>query len=281
MNSQSYYRYANTPDCNERVTNQYLLVNCTGLCVLPEPFTSHSRDGRNDYYFLYLWKGMLNILVDGAMRPMLPGQVIVISPRQEYRYQMLGKEEVRYYWIHFTGFGAAATLEKCAIPCGKLLEIGNREEIAQEIQQMFTDFIHRETWYQVAAVSSLLKIFTIVSQGLTDGKQRGRRADRILTSLQYLHYHYMEPIKIAELAAMEHLSVSRYRTVFLERTGLSPQAFLIALRLQRACELMLGTDLSLKQIAQMAGYSDSLYFSRIFKERFGISPNRYRNGMHR
>ena len=279
MDSQSYYRYDNGVDCNDAVMDRYLVVNCTGLCVLPDPFTSHSLHGRNDYYFLYLCKGTLSILVDGAMRPMLPGQAIVMYPRHEYCYQMIGEEEIHYYWVHFSGAGSASTLRECRIPCGKLLTVGNSDEIEREIKLMFTDFIRRESWYQVAAVSKFLKVLTIVSQCLMNAKKKSGHTDRILTSLHYIHHHYTESLTLSELAEMEHLSVSRYRTVFRECTGISPQGFIIDLRLRRACELMIQTDLSLKQIAQMTGYSDPLYFSRIFKEHLGVPPSQYKEGL--
>ena len=279
MDSQSFYRLEDGIDCNEIAMDRHLVINCTGLCVLPNHFTSHAPQGRNDYYFLYLCKGKLNMQVEGTMRPMLPGQAMVMYPKHEYRYQMMGEEEIRYYWVHFTGFGAASFLEECHVPCGKLLTIGSNDEIIRQIKQMFTDFIRRESWYQVAAASRFMTVLTIVGQCLTNATRKIGQLDRILTSLHFIHHHYTESLTLDALAAMEHLSVSRYRTVFRECMGTSPQSFIIDLRLRRACELMMQTDLPLKQIAQMAGYEDPLYFSRLFKEHFGMPPSQYKEGI--
>jgi len=99
---------------------------------------------------------------------------------------------------------------------------------------------------------------------------------RKLETLAYLHSHFREETRIAELASMEHLSESRYRTVFRRHTGVSPGEYRIALRMQHACELLSQTDITVTEIAADCGYTDVLYFLRIFKNKIGMPPGEYR-----
>lgn len=65
-------------------------------------------------------------------------------------------------------------------------------------------------------------------------------------------------------------------TQFTKIKEISPTQFIISLRLNRAKELLLSTSMSLKDVAESIGYYDVSYFSRIFKEREGVSPGIFR-----
>ena len=58
--------------------------------------------------------------------------------------------------------------------------------------------------------------------------------------------------------------------------GVSPQGFLIGLRIQNAADLLRRTDLSIVQVALAVGYEDPLYFSSLFHRKMGTSPSQYR-----
>ena len=89
-----------------------------------------------------------------------------------------------------------------------------------------------------------------------------------------IHQQYSRSISVRELADLEHLSVSRYAALFRACMGLSPQAYIIRMRLDMAMELLQRTDLSVKQIAQTVGYADQLSSSRPFRPPRGVPPSR-------
>ena len=57
---------------------------------------------------------------------------------------------------------------------------------------------------------------------------------------------------------------------------MSPQAFLIQVRLEQAALLLRETDLSIGSVAQSAGYNDALSFSKAFRQKYGLSPSEYK-----
>ena len=61
-------------------------------------------------------------------------------------------------------------------------------------------------------------------------------------------------------------------------TGLTLVIYVRQLRLQRAQELLKDSDMNISEIAYAVGYNDPKFFSRIFKEEFGISPSDWKNG---
>jgi AraC-like DNA-binding protein len=78
------------------------------------------------------------------------------------------------------------------------------------------------------------------------------------------------------LAERLGMSVRTLRRSFRRRLGVSPHQYLIAQRVQAARELLLKTDVPLKEIARTTGYSDVFYFGRQFKQMTGVSPALFR-----
>jgi AraC-like DNA-binding protein len=86
----------------------------------------------------------------------------------------------------------------------------------------------------------------------------------------------VEPLRIAELAALCHLSERAFFRQLQALTGLSPQAWLARLRLQRAEALLRDGRWRLTDIAQACGYADSSHFAHAFHRHHGVSPRTWR-----
>ena len=73
-------------------------------------------------------------------------------------------------------------------------------------------------------------------------------------------------------------SCSYISHVFKKNTGRSIRAYCNELKLFEAQKLLTSTDLSVTEIAFEAGFEDTAYFIRLFRELYGITPNKYRKG---
>ena len=95
-------------------------------------------------------------------------------------------------------------------------------------------------------------------------------------AIAYIHQHLYEPMELSVLA--DHVSYSKYHfaRIFKERTGLSPLYYISALRLQRAKDLLLKTNLTIRDIGLEIGQQSVGTFSTRFIERVGMSPARFR-----
>jgi AraC-like DNA-binding protein len=82
--------------------------------------------------------------------------------------------------------------------------------------------------------------------------------------------------RTAKLAVIVGLSTSYLREVFKRELGLSIDQYRMEMRLQRACDLLTGTFLSVKEIRNEVGMPDASNFVYHFRHRFGITPSNYR-----
>lgn len=99
---------------------------------------------------------------------------------------------------------------------------------------------------------------------------------RVFGAKKYIDEHVSEPIRLSELACLCDLSETHFRRLFGEVFELSPTEYQINLRLLKAKDLLSVKTYSIAEVAELCGFSDANYFSRLFKTRVGISPLRYK-----
>jgi AraC-like DNA-binding protein len=101
----------------------------------------------------------------------------------------------------------------------------------------------------------------------------------IADAVRYMDEHFIEPIRIEQIAALAFLSPDRFREVFAAVMGCTPCGYLRCLRLEHARTLLRTTELSITDIAQQTGFGEGTYFTRVFRSMTGMTPSAYRRGM--
>ena len=92
----------------------------------------------------------------------------------------------------------------------------------------------------------------------------------------YMREHYTENITVKKLASVANMSASNLYAAFKKQCGTSPVSYLNHYRLSIAERLLLETDDTINQISYAVGIKDALYFSKLFKKTYGVSPRDYR-----
>jgi YesN/AraC family two-component response regulator len=108
------------------------------------------------------------------------------------------------------------------------------------------------------------------------GERDARKMTQIRPAINYIDAHYDQPITLAGIAKASHLSVSRLAHVFKEQMGITLIDYVTGVRIERAKELLLGTDQSGTEICFQAGYHNQSYFTRTFKSLVGMTPRQFR-----
>ena len=93
-----------------------------------------------------------------------------------------------------------------------------------------------------------------------------------------LERHIEEHIDMQELASSLGISYSTFRQLFKQLTGNAPYQYRLQLRLGRAKQLLVESELSVKEIAGLLKFDDSYHLSKMFKRHTGMSPSDWRSG---
>ncbi|MBE1585380.1 AraC family transcriptional regulator [Nonomuraea angiospora] len=89
------------------------------------------------------------------------------------------------------------------------------------------------------------------------------------------------PVSVEDHAGRLGMSVTAFRNAVRRAAGCGPKEYVLRLRLNRAKELLVSTELPVAAIGRRVGYDDAGYFSRLFTRRTGIAPSRFRESRRR
>lgn len=94
---------------------------------------------------------------------------------------------------------------------------------------------------------------------------------------QRIEDNLADDVSLSELAKLVGLSPSYFCRAFARSTGLPPHRWRLKRRIDRACELLAGTNLTVTAIATSLGFATPQHFSALFRDRIGMTPSAYRN----
>jgi AraC-like DNA-binding protein len=95
----------------------------------------------------------------------------------------------------------------------------------------------------------------------------------------YIDAHLSDSIELVELSEIAGLSVFHFARQFKHSEGVTPHSYLVSRRVERAKELLAGTNLSLSEIAFAAGFSDQSHLTRLFRQIVRMTPGQFRRSL--
>ena len=101
-------------------------------------------------------------------------------------------------------------------------------------------------------------------------------SDRIDAVIEYIQNHFCEDISVTQMSAQFDLSPNYLSSLLKKKLGMSFVDYLSALRIARAKELLVSSDLSVREIGESVGYYSQSYFTKFFIKRESCTPGEYR-----
>ncbi|QYR19623.1 response regulator [Paenibacillus sp. sptzw28] len=111
-------------------------------------------------------------------------------------------------------------------------------------------------------------------------KQNKTNTNNIIKRVcDYIHTYYKKDISLTEMAQLANMSISYFSSWFKRCTGRTLVQYIQEVRIEKAKQLLLETQLKNYEIAEQVGFATQPYFIRVFKSSVGVSPNAYRKRM--
>ena len=94
--------------------------------------------------------------------------------------------------------------------------------------------------------------------------------------LEYIQQNFTDSISLEKLAMLAFVSPKYFSRLFKNHTGLTVTEYTQKLRVNRACEMLTSTNLTIVSISEQAGYRDVKHFKKVFQRLMGVSPMEFR-----
>ena len=254
-------------------------------------YISHRLKTR-DHRLFYILGGTGAIIIEGVSHRIQPGMLVLFRSGTEYRWQV---SNMRYLAINFD-CTAANTDKKHSFHVERAERVGELLEpdfSLQDTEVMSSPVVLRGVSGFEPAVTTVIREFSvgtkfreeylsslmkslIISVARAVELEESDSEDAVSGIISYIQENYNKPIKNTDIADAFHFNPSYMNRLFKSRTGITVRAFLIDYRLSAAIDLILGSELSVAEIATAVGFSDIPHFIKTFKHHVGKTPTEYR-----
>ncbi|SHE14389.1 L-rhamnose operon transcriptional activator rhaR [Chlamydia abortus] len=120
----------------------------------------------------------------------------------------------------------------------------------------------------LAEATKVLQPFMATPEPLID--------ERVRRVCFYIRSAYMNPIRLTDMAKLVNISEGHLRLLFRRELSQSPYQYLLLVRIEKAKELLLYTELLLTEISYRVGFDEYGHFMSTFRKLVGLSPSKYR-----
>ena len=153
-------------------------------------------------------------------------------------------------------------------------------EVESELRVQYSMQLIAEavSWGQIRA--AMEEFFNVMNFDAFEEEGDAELSALVRKAVQLVRKYYDQGIRLEEIAAQLYVSEEYLSAQFKKETGMGFAETVRTLRIERIKGLLAGTRLKLNQIAELTGYTDPKYMSRVFKEEVGMLPTEFRKAVH-
>lgn len=200
----------------------------------------------------------------------------VITGNKPHAKALLNEMIGRVYFTSGNNFEIirARTIELVALLSRALVENGGDQT---QVYYMTEEALHKiiDEKDLTGLSYTLLEVLDLfISMAFTD--QKIPDSPSLQKAVSYINEHYFEPLSLKSVASHVGLNGTYFSTMFKRQMGMSFSDYLTQRRIKQAKVLLKNSNMSLMDISLAVGFENQSYFSRVFRDRTGVSPRQYR-----
>lgn len=290
------YNLAMTNKLVQQDKKQNITFNCIPFCVEKEVSVRDDVTHTHDFCQLtFVLGGRARIVINGHEDTICQGDVYVVSSYSSHCIQEAQNLEIVNVLFYLSDllkkagslknseyfealFLLQPTMSNQLTLSNKFhMEYGDFQQVEALVDRMLNEVANPRMGSDIFVDSSFLALIVTLSRAYgSSNNLKDGPYDSISRAIRHMSLHYTEELTIGELAEISFMSERQFRMHFQERYRCAPKQYLMALRLKQAVYQLCNTQLSVNEIAGQCGFSDSNYFTRVFRQRMGMAPKNYR-----
>lgn len=259
-------------------TNRHMHYPNTGRHPNDHVFSWNKGRILDGYYIVYITSGS-GIFESAKTAPqeIAAGTCFILFPGIWHRYKpdpLIGWEE---YWVGFNGNYPQLIMEKFFDPGHPCIETGLNKDLLSAFSRLLGTVSQARMGYHQLISGITLQLLAILNNINRTAKTDNDPVSVWVSQAVFMLQNQLGAnVDMEEFAAQFPISYSNFRKSFKRLTGKSPNQYHLDLRLEKAVTLLENTTLAIKEIGYHIGFDSPFYFSRLFKEKYGVSPRHWR-----
>lgn len=190
-----------------------------------------------------------------------PGDVLFLPAGMPYRVEYSNNSEI-----------VVVHLEQCNYFEAESIHLRNAAPTEARFLQLL------DAWNDKRSVNQAKSILYDLLEKIAEDQKQSNDDASFFDCVSYMDTHFCDPsLSIERVCKQGFISASTLQRKFYAHFGMSPKQYLLKLRMNRALDLLLANESSVKDVAFACGFSDEKYFSRAFCKRYGYPPSQLQN----
>lgn len=250
------------------------VINCCGYQhFITKDFSRSRPNGRLDFQLIYIYSGCGYFKIDHNLIRREKGDIQIFYPGEPQEYFYYAKDTPEVYWIHFTGKNCEKLLADYDIHS---CHIGENVLFKTIFQEIILELQLKKYGFETYIASDFMKLLVCFQRTMQKERYSSHTNFALDRLILELNQHYAQTWTIEKMADFCSLSQDYLSHLFRKEYHITPMKYLTGLRIDKAKDFLADENLPVSEIAYLVGYSDPLYFSRIFKKTEQVSPQQYR-----
>lgn len=238
--------------------------------------TENNLDRNYNLHIVLEGKGYLH--TETKSYELTRGQGFLYGPGLRQTYHADAREPWNIRWVHFFGVHLEELLNGKGLDEPWLFGLSHLAPIEALLEKL----LHLGRAYQVddehSVAAALYELLTRLQSAATQmNVPANLSADKLRAAANYIRAHSHEPLTLEQAAAVAGYSPHHFSRKFSAAFGMSFPDFLLEARLLHAKRLLATTGLPVKTVALEAGFSQTSYFGKCFRQREGLTPLEFRS----
>lgn len=235
----------------------------------PQVYTGLHLKALNTVYLVIRGHGKLH--TQGEVRDVGKGDMFFSFPAEPFAIESV--DSFQYMYISFLGSRGNQLMEKLGVTPRSCFF----SDCADVAPTWLQGIQSPSSLSDIASEAVLLHTFAYLGGRQSKFASHDRQGINLVSAIQkYVDEHFSEPEFTLDLLGSELKYNKKYlSTVFKKHMGVGIVEYLHSVRVQHACTMMHQGFSSVSDVAFRCGYSDAQYFSKVFKNRMGVSPRAY------
>jgi AraC-like DNA-binding protein len=231
---------------------------------------------------LYITEGKGSILLEKKKYPLKKGMLFYLCPDVTHSITLEMEEPTYFLSVHFSY--ALVTFndnvwdikgEEGNLSFQPIHELTDYYQVEDIFKKLVDSWNAKSPGYEFLTKTLLCQLMIAINQNIKNQNQNFSISLKVEKVIEYLHQNIHKKVTLQELSDLVHVSLFYLSRAFKNSTGYTVIEYFNKIKIDKAKELMIESDKKIKDIAQVVGFGDEFYFSRIFKKVEGISPSEF------
>lgn len=232
--------------------------------------------GHSCHQLLFATRGEGKLITKGKTYNLKGGMAFFLQKNTQHEYFPVGSDWDTH-WLVIDGTAVDDLVKSLGLDEDVAVEISNMNELIAKFNKIRA-VLENDRYYgsyraSAYAYEYIIEIFRLARR---NEHSAGTSNSSVDAAIVYIEQNYQQNIRLEDLCEAAGVSKQHLCRLFKSTLQMRPMEYVTKVRIQHAKSLLITTNYSIKEIAEMVGFSDNSYFAMLFSRHEFMSPVEYR-----